>query len=317
MRFDVCIIGHVTKDLIRIPGRADQQMAGGTAYYTAVALKSLGLDVAVVTKVAEEDESRLLDGLKLRGIRVFNGRTPSTTVFENVYSDPQLSSRRQCVRSIAASFSPEDIQGIDARTFHVGPLTGQETPIEVLAAIREKGADLCLDGQGMLRAVNGGVVELTAWGDAREGLALVDVLKVDDLEAEKLVGDKDPEDAAKALEALGVGEVLVTFADRGSMVVHDGRVSYVPALRPAKPIDATGCGDTYVAGYIFRRLEGADPIDAAWFAAATASLKLERYGAFEEDAEAVRARLKNGQIIRVAPRPVAAAVGRRARAGRR
>src|SRR5215831_13272949 len=124
MRFDVCVLGHVTKDLIRIPGRPDQQQAGGTAFYTAVALKSLGLDVAVVTKVAEEDESRLLDGLKSRGIRVFNGKTPVTTVFENVYADPQLSSRSQSVSSIAASFTPEDVQGIDARAFHIGPLTG-------------------------------------------------------------------------------------------------------------------------------------------------------------------------------------------------
>jgi sugar/nucleoside kinase (ribokinase family) len=310
MTFDVCVLGHVTKDLIRIPGRPDQQQAGGTAYYTAVALKSLGLDVAVVTKVAEADEARLLDGLKTRGIRVFNGRTSTTTTFENVYSDPQLSSRSQCVRSIAASFSPEDIQGIDARAFHIGPLTGEETPIDVLEAIREKTGEVCLDGQGMLRVVKNGVVELDRWPEYESGLALVDVLKVDDLEAEKLVGDKDPEDAARKLEACGPREVLVTFADRGSMVLHEGRIAYVPAIRPAKPIDATGCGDTYAAGYLFRRLEGAEPTDAAWFAAATASLKLERYGAFEASADAVRARLKNGKIIRVEPRPVARAPGR-------
>ena len=37
---------------------------------------------------------------------------------------------------------------------------------------------------------------------------------------------------------------------------------------------ATGCGDTYMAGYLYQRLKGAGIQDAGEFAAAMATLKL-------------------------------------------
>ena len=48
--FDVCVVGQVTKDIVKT---ADDEIEkpGGTAYYTAIALKKLGMSVAVITKL--------------------------------------------------------------------------------------------------------------------------------------------------------------------------------------------------------------------------------------------------------------------------
>ncbi len=54
MMFDVCVVGHVTKDLVRT-AEGEFEMPGGTAYYTAIALKNLGMRVAVITKLLEQD----------------------------------------------------------------------------------------------------------------------------------------------------------------------------------------------------------------------------------------------------------------------
>lgn len=295
MSFDVCILGHITRDLIRIPGRPDQEQAGGTAFYAAVALASLGLDVVVVTKVAVEDEGSLLEPLRARGITVFNGPTPRTTVFENIYRDAQLGARRQRVASVAAPFRVDDVSGIAARAFHLGPLTRDELAPGVLEAIgrrtRARRALLSLDAQGLLRRVRGGAVELGGPEDAPALTRHTGVLKVDDAEAERITGEREPEAAAAALEAAGAREVLVTFADRGSLLRTGGSTTRIPALAPARVVDATGCGDTFASAYVARRIQGVAPGDAAWFAAATASLKLERYGAFEGTTAAVEARL--------------------------
>ncbi len=67
----------------------------------------------------------------------------------------------------------------------------------------------------------------------------------------------------------------------------------LPALPPAKLVDATGCGDTYAAGYLRERLAGAGPEQAGSFGAAVAALKLERRGPFrgsEADVRALAAR---------------------------
>ena len=42
--FDVCVIGHITRDIIRV-GRTTRATPGGTAYYTSMALRRLGLKV--------------------------------------------------------------------------------------------------------------------------------------------------------------------------------------------------------------------------------------------------------------------------------
>ncbi|MDY6938658.1 MAG: hypothetical protein SWY16_13420 [Cyanobacteriota bacterium] len=35
--FDVCAIGHITKDIIRVDGKLEKAIPGGTAYYTSIA----------------------------------------------------------------------------------------------------------------------------------------------------------------------------------------------------------------------------------------------------------------------------------------
>jgi sugar/nucleoside kinase (ribokinase family) len=287
---DVCVVGHVTKDLIRIPGKPDQKMAGGSAYYVSIALKSLGLSVEVITKVAKSDDA-LLDGLRARGIAVINGETNATTTFENAYNGEHLAKREQWVRDIAAPFSPRDLEHASAAEFHLGPLTANELSLETLRFIRARARRITFDGQGVLREVVDEAVRLGAWAELEHGLPLVDALKVDDVEAARMVNEKDPERAAQRLAELGAREVAITFADRGSLVRAGGKAARIPAFPPAAHVDATGCGDTYAAGYLAARYRGASPIDAARFAAAAASLKLERYGALEASSADVEARM--------------------------
>lgn len=293
----VAVVGHITKDLIRIPGKPDRAQAGGSAFYVSVALRSLGLDVTVVTAVAADDEAPLLGGLAARGIRVLNGRTEVTTTFENVYEDHSLTARQQWVRSVAAPITVRDVLAVRADAFHVGPLTRREIPLEVLEELRKHTQTVAFDAQGMLREVVDERVQPGRWTEVSRALPLIDVLKVDDVEAARLVGSTTPLEAAARLASFGVRDVLVTFADRGSLVSSAGHVAHIPALRPAAYVDATGCGDTYAAGYLYARLGGAEPEGAACFAAAAASLKLEGYGPFSGTAEDVRAHLARADRV--------------------
>jgi sugar/nucleoside kinase (ribokinase family) len=294
----VLVIGHVTKDLVRIPGRAEAVQPGGSAFYVAAALSRLGLAVEVLTRVAPADDPELLEPLRALGVRVRNLPTPSTTLFENAYRDPDLRRRDQRVLGLAAPFSPADLEGRTARAIHLGPLTQGELGPGVIAAARLRAQHLALDGQGLMRRLVpvgdgalGWRVEPTRWSDADRALALVDVLKVDDAEAEALVGVRAPEGAAARLGELGVKEVLITFADRGSLLHVDGQSHPIPAAAPRAVVDATGCGDTYSAGYLGRRLAGHAPLAAARFAAIIASAKLEARGPFRGDATELEARL--------------------------
>jgi sugar/nucleoside kinase (ribokinase family) len=61
----------------------------------------------------------------------------------------------------------------------------------------------------------------------------------------------------------------------------DQRFYDIPAYIPTTSVvDATGCGDTYMAGYLYQRSKCIPVQGAGEFAAAMATLKIEASGPF-------------------------------------
>lgn len=283
--FDVCVIGHITRDRVRIRDR-EKELPGGVAYYSSLALKSLGLNVCVITKCAEKD-TVLLNDLAARNVVVFRGSSGETTTFENIYRG-DLSSREQTVGHLAEPFGPRDIpyNNISTHMFHVGPLTENDLSPEILRGLSER-SRVSLDVQGFVRRVEKGRIKHADWKEKDEGLSHVQILKANEREAKILSGEEDIRQAAINLSRYGVDEIIVTLGSKGSLIYSRGKFYPIPSFVPKRTIDVTGCGDTYMAGYLFKRLRTGEIEDAGRFAAAIASLKLERYGAFEGTAEDV------------------------------
>ena len=292
---DVCVIGHVTRDIIKINNR-ERVLPGGTAYYTSIALKNLGLNVAVVTKIGNSDRY-LLNDLNKNNIVVFLKVDSVTTVFENSYDGyfKRKSCRMQKVQSIARPFFIEDIPDITPMIFHIGSLTKGDVPPEVLKFLAKKSI-ISLDVQGFVREVVQGCVKVKDWEIKEEALSFVDILKANEEEAKILTGEKDMKRAARTLSAFGPKEVIITSGSNGSLIYCQGEFYSIPSYPPERIVDPTGCGDTYIAGYLYKRLKSStsspDFTDIGKFSAATASLKLKRHGPFEGTGEDVEDFLK-------------------------
>ena len=289
--FDVCVIGHVTRDIIAIKGRPAKSMPGGTAYYSAIAFASLGHGTAAVTRVAPGDEDALFEGLRRAGVQVLCRPSAATTLYENTYPDDSLDVRRQEVGAVADGFSERDVADVRAAAFHVGTSTSGDLAAGLLGMLAAKGALLSLDVQGLLRKVDGRRVRLRDWPGKGTDFAGVDILKADLDEARILIGEESPERAARRLAEFGPADVIVSLGSGGSVVLSGGRLHRIAAVAPRRLVDATGCGDTYMAGYVSRRLKGDDAKRAGRFAAALATLKLERSGPFTGTEADVEARL--------------------------
>ena len=295
--YDVCIIGHVTRDIGAFNRRPGSEMPGGVVNYAGIALQSLGLKTVVITKAANVDADEILGRLRKIGVKVHWLASRSTTVFENNYSGNGLEFRNQKVRAIANTFDPRCLPPVWAKTFYLGPLTNGEMSAEFVKAVSERDGRVFLDVQGFLREVENGKVRLVDWPEKREVLAHVHVLKANLAEARFLSGEKEPERAARKLVELGPEEVILTFGGNGSLILAGGRLYDIPAYPPRVVADPTGCGDTYSAGYIFHRLQSDDIGAAGRFAAALAALKLERHGPFTGDAQEVQARLREAEAM--------------------
>lgn len=284
---DIICIGHITKDKIVTP-QSVVYMPGGASFYFSHGICRMAdekITYQLVASLAEEDIKAVND---LRALGIDAKVIPSrhSVFFENIYGD-NPDERQQRVLAKADPFISESLEGIEARYIILGSLLADDFSIETIRHLSKHGT-LVVDAQGYLREVRGEKVYACDWADKLEALRYIDILKVNEIEAEVLTGKKDLHEAALQLAEWGVKEVLLTLGSLGSIVLCDGQFYEIPAYPPRQVVDATGCGDTYVMGYVYRRAQGCDPCRAAHFGAAASTLKLEGSGPFrdtEKDAQ--------------------------------
>jgi sugar/nucleoside kinase (ribokinase family) len=149
---------------------------------------------------------------------------------------------------------------------------------------------VCLDVQGYLREVRNNRVYAVDWQDKLRVLKYTDILKVNEHEIDVLTdGERDLRRGARLISKWGVREVLVTLGSYGSLIYDGNRFYDIPSYQPRQVVDATGCGDTYAAGYLYARSQGASCDEAGRLAAAMCTLKLEHIGPFVASIDEVRA----------------------------
>lgn len=285
--YDICCIGHITLDKIITPGK-EVEMAGGTSFYFSNAIRRMGVRFRLLTSLAPA-EMRFINTLRAQGtdVTVLPGR--HTVNFVNIYPENQ-DYREQKVLQKADPFPADAAQGIESRIVHLGPLLADDMPLALLRAIAAK-ARVSLDAQGYLREVRGEEVYHLDWHDKREALPFVHTLKTNETEMELLTGQKSIIRGAEMLAAWGVREVVITLGSKGS-VIYDGAAFHtIPAFPPDEVVDATGCGDTYMAGYLSQRVKGISIQESGEFAAAMATIKIQSSGPFTGSEEEVRALL--------------------------
>lgn len=275
---DICCIGHITKDKIVTPHRV-VYMAGGTSFYFAYAINQLPNDVSfsLVTSM-DPTETEPAEKMRQAGIDVTLNASRNTVFFENIYGENQ-NERKQRVLAKADPFTIEQLEHVDAKVYHLGSLLSDDFSNEVVEYLAKKGK-VSIDVQGYLREVRDEKVYSIDWKDKLKVLKNTYYLKVNEIEMETITSLKDAHEAAKLLHSWGVTEVIITLGSEGSLIYVDDTFYEIPAYAPHEVVDATGCGDTYSAGYLYQRTLGATPTEAGKFAAAMCTIKLEHNGPF-------------------------------------
>lgn len=281
---ELCCVGHITLDKIVTP-KNTVHMPGGTSYYFSHAIKHFDdVDYALVTAVGAT-EMDVVEKLRGEGIQVSVMPSKYSVYFENIYGENQ-NNRTQRVLAKADPFTIDALKEVDAKIFHLGSLLADDFSIDVVRYLSGKGL-VSADSQGYLREVRDTNVFAVDWPEKKEVLKYVHFLKANEHEMEVLTGSADFRVAGKTLYEWGVKEVLLTFGDMGS-VIYDGKSFHnIPAYKPKEVVDATGCGDTYMTGYLYQRSKGASIEEAGQFAAAMSTMKIEGIGPFNGSKEDV------------------------------
>ena len=274
---DLCCIGHITLDKIVTP-KSTVYMAGGTAFYFSHAIKHFDdIDFRLVTALAESEMGEV-EKLRADGIDVAVMPSKYSVYFENIYGE-NSDNRTQRALAKADPFTIDFLKDVEARIIHLGTLLADDFSLEAVKYLSKKGL-VSADSQGYLREVRDKDVYAIDWEEKEEALKYIHFLKANEHEMEVLTGHNDVVGAAQKMYDWGVKEVLITLGSLGS-VIYDGKTFHrIPAYLPHETVDATGCGDTYMTGYLYQRAKGASIDDAGRFAAAMSTLKIEASGPF-------------------------------------
>lgn len=278
LEYDVILMGAYTKDTIISPTGKRFVDGGGFNYGTNVVAR-MGLKVASVTRLAQED-FHLVDELKKTGADVYATATAHSTCITLEYPTTNVDQRNLYVTNNAGSFTISQVEGLRAKSFVISPSIRGEVPIAVIDEIKKRNKFISIDVQGYIRIIRDGVLVYAKWPEKEAVLSRADVLKTDAVEAEFLTKETDIYKAAKKMASYGPKEIVLTHKD--GLLVYDGKNYFEAGFYPEKLIGRSGRGDTVIASYMAKRIS-APPAEATIWAAAAVSIKMETEGPFKRD----------------------------------
>ncbi len=245
----------------------------GGALNTVFAMKRLGLKVGWIARLGTDVFSRIvLEHLEREGIdtgliewldRPFQRVTVSLSFPEDrsfiSYVDPEPS---------ILDLTMATMERVTFRHLHLAGLATGPTARAALDAAHAHGATVSMDCQE----------HSTSLAETRvlESLRRVNLFMPNATEAMRLTGAGTVVEAGARLKS-ETGAVVIKDGALGAAYWKDGEFVQSPAL-PVTPVDTTGAGDVFNAGFLTAWLEGAAPLDCLRLGNACGGLSTQGYG---------------------------------------
>lgn len=117
----------------------------------------------------------------------------------------------------------------------------------------------------------------------RKAVASADLIFCNEVEAQAFTGTGNSEEAFRALRE-AAPNVALTLGEKGSKVHVQGRSWDIPSV-PVTPVDTTGAGDIYAAGFLYGITHNHTPEQAGILGATAAAKVISQLGARLHDRE--------------------------------
>jgi sugar/nucleoside kinase (ribokinase family) len=299
---DVLVVGEINPDIVvsdpdpvpvfneveRVIESVHMTVGSSSAIFACGAAR-LDLRVAYFGVVGDDAFGRfMLDALRARGIDVSacivdpTQATGSTVIL--------TSGRDRAILTDMGAIGALDVDAVPpslldrARHVHSGCFYLQETSRDRLpgffASVRAHGGTTSFDTNWDPTGTwDGGVAEM---------LGASDIFFPNAAEARRIAREDDVEQAARTLARTGAKGrtdggpiVAVKLGAAGALACRgDGPLVRVPAM-PVEPLDTTGAGDSFNAGFLRAWLDGADLLECLRWGAASGAISTRRLGGID------------------------------------
>jgi len=265
---DLITVGDVFVDLVMTgfpswpkPGEESfaeklHREAGGGAAITACGVARLGLKTAIIAAVGREDCEWFRQRISSCGVStdlLIEHPTESTglTVSVSTAEDRAYFTCRGANRLLPEIVrTAENLMAMrNARNIHIAFPIDHAYLIELAAQLHEAECRISLDV--------GWQTEWLTHPLVLDALRAVDMFMPNDREAELITGECDPEKMLRWFESRGI-KAIIKMGAKGSVML-DGNELVFGRPVPVDPIDTTGAGDCFDAGFIYGWLRGESP----------------------------------------------------------
>ena len=272
------LIGPACEDLIII-GDKENSKVGGASYFQSFVYEEFNEDYLAIVNASSEDLiNSFPDKSKVKLIL-----KDETHHFINEYPDKDnLDIRRQSTNFANVPILSDELKNIfeeceidndDIDAFVLTPLNSNDFPIETLEFLKSFDVPIFISLQGFLRFKGeDNLMILKLSNDLGIVFDISDTIFMDESEFDIIKSEKF-EDST----------LVITNGSKGSRIIEVDNTSIkINAVKCDNIVDATGCGDTYMAAYISAILNNKTLIESGDFASMIASKKLENYGPYKK-----------------------------------
>lgn len=297
MSKDIICFGDCNIDLItridEIPERGGCSFSdsvvfnvGGSMLNTSAALKALGLNVGIVTKIGDDFFGTIvMDFLTTHGFDqnhvMVTNHNPTGAVITMLEPDGEKRWISARLRAADRHITTEELTGIGSpsRLFITGVsiTEGVETRLSAIALarrIKEQGGTVYLDPN--IRVAQGRLPdEIRGW--FFRILPYVNVLLTNEKELELLGGHSDYLKSCEVLLGMGIEMIWEKRGSKGArLICRDGVTDFEPA--DVSAVDVSGAGDAFNGAIIYAEQEGFTRHAAGWFANQFAGYTVTKIG---------------------------------------
>lgn len=268
------------KILALLETKTKSYSCGGSCPNTLIALASFGLDACIAGKVGDDEYGDIyrkqVDETRTQScLAAGEGPTGSSIILVTDDSERTMNT----YLGVNRQFGPDDVDEAAAARARHFYFTGYMWDTELQKAAILKALEIA-ERNG--RTVVFDVADPFAVNRNREEFLdlirnHVSIVFANREEAKILFETDDPsESAARLAEICDIAVVKV--GSRGSLVRKGSSLVEVPAY-PAEPVDTTGAGDMYAAGFLYGLIRGLSLFEAGECASYVASRIIVRHGA--------------------------------------
>ena len=303
------LVGSINRDTIRTCDGIETESYGGLLYTIVPLAEIVSLDTVIlpVYDVGEDVERavrRILRGYRSVSLEELRfGPEPNPHCFIEYDAN---GGKQETLLETGRPLPPERLKPCsNADALLVNFITGFELELATLQGFRQgSSAVIFVDIHSLTLGIDSN--RRRFWqrpDDWAKWTACVDVVQMNEHEAALLADrrlDKDSERLSFAEKVLETGPscVVMTRGDKGSVAWfrENGRTiaDEAPANPDGDPVDPTGCGDAFLAGFCWRYLETGDARAANRFGNQVAGIACSVRGI--EGLREIRKRLKKSKI---------------------